>query len=151
MDICGITQWVLSRLKGSIYPVYTVYISKPILISDFQFGLLACWPVALHLRRLSLNKAIYSSSSGLATTLGSSSSRRCCRPPEGQSSSNRSRSSRGQGRCGCCCQSHGCGRGGGRAAVAAAQRLLEPLLLQGQEPGPLLPQLPPLGQQQRRR
>ena len=47
MDICGITQWVLSRLKGSIYPVYTVYIPKPILISDFQFWLLAaCWPVA---------------------------------------------------------------------------------------------------------
>ena len=42
MDICGVTQWVLSRLKGSIYPVYTGYIPKPILISDFQFSLLAC-------------------------------------------------------------------------------------------------------------
>ena len=42
MDICGITQWVLSRLKGSIYPVYTVYIPKQQLISDFHFVLLAC-------------------------------------------------------------------------------------------------------------
>ena len=30
MDICGITQWVLSRFKGSIYPVYIGYIPKPV-------------------------------------------------------------------------------------------------------------------------
>ena len=38
------------NLKGSIYPVYTGYIPKPKLISDFQFVLMACWPAALHRR-----------------------------------------------------------------------------------------------------
>ena len=42
MDICGITQRVLSWLKGSKYPVYTGHIPKQQLISDFHFVLLAC-------------------------------------------------------------------------------------------------------------